>query len=150
MKHWNSLSEFFIIEIMIWSCFGQILVWGFFQTCFFFFTMMVFSSTYMKQPRSFQQVETAGWTREFSVTYLQSESLHRHFPGPKAKHTLISIDHPCNLLLNLLLDVLSGLSLEQARTNSEGMPLEGALGCYTHKLQDSALMSSFRLVHLLS
>lgn len=37
MKHWNSISEFFIIEIMIWSCFGQILVWGFFQACFFFF-----------------------------------------------------------------------------------------------------------------
>lgn len=69
---------------------------------------------------------------------LQPESLHLHFSGLKAKHTVISINHPYNLLLNLLLGVLPGLPLEQARTNSQGTPLKGALGCCTQKLQDSA------------
>ena len=76
--------------------------------------------------------------REFGVPSLQPESLHLHFSGPKAKHTVISTNQPYDLLLNLLMGVLSGLPLEEARTNSQGTPLKGALGCYTHELQDSA------------
>jgi len=76
--------------------------------------------------------------REFGMASLLPASLHLHFAGPMARHKVVLTNLSYNLLLSLLLDVLSGLPLEQARTNSQDTPLKGALGCYTRKLQDSA------------